>query len=306
MVYETDQNHPRECRNMSDVQDVWILSIPARNPSEAEGIRDWLENACDASPVELELVDQAVIWLEAYFESEVEARLLSHAFREQFPAVEALVRHCGAKDWTTFWQHHFHPVEVGESLFILPEWLRKEVPTPAGRHTILINPGLSFGTGDHFTTNFCLRMIDRLHQQGVRPEKMLDAGCGSAILSVAARKFGWENILAVDFDAQAIQQAEENLVLNGVEDGITLKVMDLTRSWFDESYPLVVANLYGGLLMELAPRLVRSCRETLILSGIRTIEAEAVATIFGQLGAEEKVCEADQEWCGLMFDCSAT
>jgi hypothetical protein len=77
---------------MSDVQDLWILSIPARNPREAEGIRDWLENACDASPVE--------------------ARLLSHAFREQFPEAEALVRHCGAKDWTTFWQHHFHPVEV--------------------------------------------------------------------------------------------------------------------------------------------------------------------------------------------------
>ncbi|MDA3872401.1 MAG: 50S ribosomal protein L11 methyltransferase [Kiritimatiellae bacterium] len=290
---------------MSDVQDLWILSIPARNPREAEGIRDWLENACDASPVELELVDQAVIWLEAYFESEVEARLLSHAFREQFPEAEALVRHCGAKDWTTFWQHHFHPVEVGKSLFILPEWLREKEEVPEGREVILINPGLSFGTGNHFTTHFCLKMIDRLHLEGFKPETMLDAGCGSAILSVAARKFGWDNILAVDFDPMALKQAAENLVLNGIEDGIRLEVKDLTRTWFDQKFQLLAANLYGGLLMELAPKLVRACSGTMILSGIRTIEADAVATIFGQLGAVEKVCEADHEWCGMLLDCSS-
>jgi ribosomal protein L11 methyltransferase len=190
-------------------------------------------------------------------------------------------------------------------LFILPEWLREKEEVPEGREVILINPGLSFGTGNHFTTHFCLKMIDRLHLEGFKPETMLDAGCGSAILSVAARKFGWDNILAVDFDPMALKQAAENLVLNGIEDGIRLEVKDLTRTWFDQKFQLMAANLYGGLLMELAPKLVRACSGTMILSGIRTIEADAVATIFGQLGAVEKVCEADHEWCGMLLDCSS-
>lgn len=288
---------------MSDPADVWILSVPARSPQEAAELSAWLEQACDASPVEMEFVDQAIIWLEAYFEEETAAKLMMYAFQDAFPGVAALVRHCGAKDWTTFWQHHFQPVEVGKSLMILPEWLRGKVEVPAGREVILINPGLSFGTGSHFTTHFCLKMIDRLQGEGFNPARMLDAGCGSAILSIAARKFGWQNILAVDFDAMALEQAAENLLLNGISDGITLEVKDLTQTWFDEKFPLLAANLYGGLLMELAPKLVRACSGTMILSGIRTIEADAVATIFGQLGAVEKVCEADHEWCGMLLDC---
>jgi ribosomal protein L11 methyltransferase len=289
---------------MSDPADVWILSVPARNPEEAAILSDWLEQACDASPVEMEFIDQAIIWLEAYFDEETRAQLMMYALKDAFPEVEALVRHCGAKDWTTFWQHHFHPVAVGKSLMILPEWLRGKEEIPQGREVILINPGLSFGTGNHFTTRFCLEMIDCLHGEGFKPDRMLDAGCGSAILSIAARKFGWENILAVDFDAMALEQAAENLLLNDVHDGITLEVKDLTTTWFDQSYPLLAANLYGGLLMELAPKLVRACSGTMILSGVRTIEADAVATIFGQLGAVEKVCDADHEWCGMLLDCS--
>ncbi|WFB35475.1 50S ribosomal protein L11 methyltransferase [Kiritimatiellota bacterium B12222] len=289
---------------MSEPADVWILSVPARNPAEAETLTLWLENATDTSPVEIEMVDQAIIWLEAYFEDSTQANLTMYALKDVHPDVEAEVRHCGAKDWTTFWQHHFKPVTVGKSLFILPEWLQGKEEVPEGREVILINPGLSFGTGNHFTTNFCLSMIDRLHAEGFKPESMLDAGCGSAILSIAARKFGWDNILAVDFDEMALEQAAENLVLNGVTEGVTLEVKDLTRTWFDQTYPLLAANLYGGLLMELAPKLVRACSGTMILSGIRTIEADAVATIFGQLGAVEKVCEADHEWCGMLLDCS--
>jgi len=289
---------------MSEPADVWILSVPARNPAEAETFSAWLETACDASPVEVELVDQALIWLEAYFEEETPAKLMNYALQDAFPGVESVVRHCGAKDWTTFWQHHFHPIGIGKSLFILPEWLRDKTEIPEDREVILINPGLSFGTGSHFTTHFCLEMIDRLHAQGFKPDHMLDAGCGSAILSIAARKFGWDNILAVDFDEMALEQAAENLLLNDIHDGVTLEVKDLTRTWFDKKYPLLAANLYGGLLMELAPKLVRACSGTMILSGIRTIEADAVATIFGQLGAIEKVCEADHEWCGMLLDCS--
>lgn len=286
---------------MSATDDVWILTISVPSAQDPTDMRDWLEVACEASPVEIDMIEQGVLFLESYFSDPVEARLLGESFSNAFPAAEQQIRHCAACDWTTFWRHHFKPREMGESLIIVPEWMRDEVDT-GDREVILINPGLSFGTGDHFTTRYCLETLDRLRRQGLKPDSIFDAGCGSAILSIAARKFGWTNILAVDFDELAIGQAHENLELNGITEGVTLETRDLTRDWPHQTFPLVVANLYGGLLMELAPRLIRSCTGTLVLSGIRAIEAEAVSTIFNQLGAREIYVESDPEWCGMTFE----
>lgn len=288
---------------MNDPADVWIVSVPVRSPEETAEVKDWIEELCDASPVEIDLVDPPVTWLEAYFEEETPARIARQALLTAFPRLESGVRRCEARDWTTFWRHHFQVGTVGDHLLIVPEWLRGEADVPEDRQVILINPGLSFGTGDHFTTRFCLGELDRLHTKGVVPERMLDAGCGSAILGIAARKFGWPEVLAVDHDELSIGQARENLALNGVSDGVELRRMDLTLTWPPGHYPLVVANLYGGLLMELAGRLVRCCTGTLILSGVRVVEAEAVSTVFARLGAVERRSEADHEWCGLVLDC---
>jgi len=286
---------------MSATDDLWILSVSIPSTQDPSERRDWLETACDASPVEIDMTEQGMVFLESYFSDPLEARLVSESFQNAFPDSPPQIRHCAACDWTTFWRHHFQPREMGENLLIVPEWLQDEVE-PGGREVILINPGLSFGTGDHFTTRFCLETLDRLRREGLQPESLFDAGCGSAILSIAARKFGWSNILAVDVDELAMGQAKENLELNGIQDGITLEVRDLTRDWPHGTFPLVVANLYGGLLMELAPRLVRSCTGTLVLSGIRTLEAEAVSAVFHQLGARETSVESDPEWCGMTFE----
>jgi len=288
---------------MTHAQDVWILSVPARSLGEAEALKAWMEAVCDAAPVEIELPPPSPTWIESYFEDRTSAELVRQAMLSRFPEVEGGIRHCGTRDWTTFWRHHFHPMEIGEGLRIVPEWMRDEVEAD-DREVILINPGLSFGTGNHFTTRFCLEMLDRMEREGTRPERMLDAGCGSAILSIAARKFGWGEVLAVDHDAFSIDQAGENLDLNGVTEGVELRRMDLTREWPEGTFPLVVANLYGGLLMELAGRLVRSCAGTLVLSGIRAVEAEAVSSVVAQLGVHERLSEADHEWCGMVFDCS--
>lgn len=281
---------------------LWILAVPGRNPAEAETLAERLADLCDTAPVELEAPGQTVIWLEVYFEEELPARITGDVIRREFPGVELSVRPCPRQDWTTFWRHHFRPRDIGKQLRIVPEWLRDEVPADPGRHTILVNPGLSFGTGDHFTTRYCLGMIDTLAAAGVRPERCFDAGCGSAILAIAAHKLGWPSILAVDHDPVAVNQAAENLELNGIQSGIDLQVMDLTREWPQERFPVVFANLYGGLLMELAPHLLRVCSGTLVLSGIRAIESEAVAAVFAQLGAREISSEADHEWCGFRFE----
>lgn len=287
---------------MNDPAPLWILSVPAHTPEEAETLQARLIDLCDASPVELETVDQRVIWLESYFEEETRACLIRDVLAGEFPGVELQLRPCPGRDWTTFWRHHFKPREIGDRLMIVPEWMRDEVPVPPGRERVLVNPGLSFGTGDHFTTRYCLEMLDRLAGQGMLPERAFDAGCGSAIISIAARKLGWPSMLAVDNDPVAVNQAAENLELNRITEGIDLQVMDLTREFPRETFPVVFANIYGGLLMDLAPQLLRICSHTLILSGIRVIEAEAVSSVFTQLGAVEQGSDADHEWCGLHLE----
>ena len=264
----------------------WILSIASQDPDLNERVSEALAEWSGQPAIELSTPGQESVWTEGYFASEEAARLAWLAIENAEGVLQASIRPCPNKDWTTFWRHHFKPQAIGRGLYILPEWLRAD-PLPAAaaeRKLVLVNPGLSFGTGDHFTTRFCLECIDTLAGQGFHPNAVLDAGCGSAILAIAARKLGWSNILAVDNDPVAINQARENLELNGVADGIRCEVMDLTQSWPKERFDLVIANIYGGLLIELAPRLLRAASKTLILSGIRAIEADAVSSVFAQLG----------------------
>ena len=286
---------------MKDSAPTWILSVPCTASQDINPQREWLEEATGYAPVEIEMVERHISFLEAYFEEEMPARLIQESLKERFPESQATVRKCEARDWTTFWRHHFHPLEIGSTWFILPEWLQDETTVPEGRETLLINPGLSFGTGNHFTTRFCLEMIEELDQRGVAPGAMLDAGCGSAILSVAARKLGWGPVLAVDIDELALGQAEENLKLNGINSGVELRKLDITRETAGGPYPVVVANIYGALLLGIAPQLKRLTSEWLVLSGIRAVEAEAVANVYCDAGFEEILSRNDPEWSGLLL-----
>ncbi len=286
---------------MSDAQEFWVVSAAV---NDAQG--DLAEQLTALSPhplVEMETPGQRQLWLEGYFDSEMEARLAQSALEKAFPELPLAFRHCPAEDWSTFWRHHFKPRNIGKRIRIVPEWMREELEEEAGRETVYIEPGLSFGTGDHFTTQFCLEILDRLAAEGKQQGPVFDAGCGSAILSVAAWKLGWRDFLAVDIDAVAVEQAAENLERNQVPAGeVRLQCMDLTQEWPQGKFPLLMANMYGSLLMDLAPRLVDSCRGDLVLSGIRAMEGEMVSDVFARLGCREKLCNADHEWCGLWLE----
>lgn len=286
---------------MKDPAPTWILSVPCVRPEDIGALKAWMEEITGFHPVEIEMVERDVIWLESYFEEELPARIAEKSLRSEFPEVESSVRKCEARDWTTFWRHHFQPLEIGDRWLLLPEWMREETPVPEGRERILINPGLSFGTGNHFTTRFCLEMMEELDLRGVKPGPMLDAGCGSAILSIAARKLGWGPVLAVDIDDLALQQAEENLELNDVTSGVEFRNLDITRERPGGPYPVVVANIYGALLLGIAPQLKRLTSEWLVLSGIRSVEAEAVANVYVDAGFTEVLSRSDPEWSGLLL-----
>ena len=207
------------------------------------------------------------------------------------------IRRCEDRDWQSFWRLHFKPQEIGDQLFICPEWIDEEVD---GRIRIWIRPGLSFGTGNHFTTRFCLEALDQLgdHLKGAH---VIDLGTGSAILAVAALKLGAQHVVAIDHDEFSMEQARINAELNGVLAGIELKRLDLTHDTLSETGPVVCANIYGALLIELAPIIARAAEKHLILSGIRSIELDAVAETYTGFGFNELIRDSDGEWAGLVL-----
>jgi ribosomal protein L11 methyltransferase len=180
-------------------------------------------------------------------------------------------------DWSESWKQHYHPIRIGERLVIVPAWL--ENPHPE-RIPIRIDPGMAFGTGTHPTTQLCLEFVEEYLTSG---QSVIDLGCGTAILAIAALKLGAEQALGVDIDPQAVQAAQENAADNGVIERLELEVGSL-REVLDGRFGLRQADLV--LANILAPVLARLLGEglgellspggVLVLSGILAEQAGEV------------------------------
>ncbi len=158
------------------------------------------------------------------------------------------------EDWAESWKAYYKPFPVGQRLYIQPEWLRQE-PVPDGRIPLLLDPGLTFGTGAHATTRMCLATMENyIPQNG----PVLDLGCGSGILSIAALKLGATNAFGCDIDPRAVRVAGENATLNRVENRLSLFCGDILtngdlQSRLAGQYPLVLANIVADVIIALAP-----------------------------------------------------
>ena len=116
------------------------------------------------------------------------------------------------EDWATSWQKYYQPIPVGRRVYIVPEWMRGQA-VPEGRLPLYLNPGLTFGTGSHPTTQLCLELLEEVVSGG---EMALDLGCGSGILAIAALRLGVESVVGVDIDPKAVDVAYENAEMNGI------------------------------------------------------------------------------------------
>ena len=273
--------------------------------SAAEMISDWVAENLGRTVVELKKPGGVECALEIYFDSTIEAELAARAMAH-FPIKGCSVREYAAEEWSESWKKHFKPMDIGQKLRIVPPWLAnsegrgQESGVSGERIEIVINPGLSFGTGNHFTTRFCLEQLDRfVPQSGAKT--MLDVGTGSGVLAIAAVRLGVEQALGVDFDPICVECSMENAMANGVSAQTSFRQHDITDGWPDEKYDIVCANIYASLLIDNAATLLRVAEKYLLLTGIREVELDGVADTFVRLGGREIVRDGDGEWSGLVI-----
>ena len=157
------------------------------------------------------------------------------------------------EDWENNWKQFYKPMEIGSRLLVVPEWEEAADPT---RVKLVLNPGLTFGTGSHATTRLCLQALDTHIHGG---ERVLDLGCGSGILSIAALRLGAESAFACDIDEKCVDVAYENAALNGIgKDRYTVRWGNVLtdaalRQEMGTGYDIVVANIVADVIMGLSP-----------------------------------------------------
>ncbi|MFB0981231.1 MAG: 50S ribosomal protein L11 methyltransferase [Alteromonadaceae bacterium] len=195
------------------------------------------------------------------------------------------------KDWEREWMDNFHPMKFGERLWICPSW--REVPDPEAVN-VMLDPGLAFGTGTHPTTALCLTWLDGLDLVG---KTVVDFGCGSGILSLAALKLGAKKVIGIDIDPQALQASKANAERNVVEDRLALY---LPKDQPTLKADVVVANILAGPLRELAPTIIEfvAANGHLALSGVLEEQASELQNIYGQW-CEMDAIAIQEEWVRL-------
>ncbi|SEP40482.1 50S ribosomal protein L11 methyltransferase [Nitrosovibrio sp. Nv6] len=198
----------------------------------------------------------------------------------QLPSLPSYsVTYVEEQDWVRITQSQFSPIQISDRLWIVPSW--HQAPDPGGVNLIL-DPGLAFGTGSHPSTQLCLAWLDENLFGG---EDVLDYGCGSGILAIAALKLGARHVVGIDIDPQAIAASRQNAALNQCDETMTeffTTHVSTGKGIPNEAADVVIANILANPLMVLAPILMRATRlgGRIVLSGILMEQAEDVVNIY--------------------------
>ena len=285
----------------------WQFSVSCQS-SELEHVENlMLENGAlslsltDAGdePIYEPLPGHSPVWSEsvvtATFESSTDVETLQQQLSAAMPAHLATglkFNPLQDQDWELAYRQHLKPLQCAKNLWVVPSWL--EPPEPDAT-VIRLDPGMAFGTGGHSTTALCLAWLADNPPSGCR---VIDYGCGSGILAIAACKLGADRVLAVDIDPQALNACDSNRIMNDIpEQQIDICLPDDMQNFESD---LLIANILARPLVELAPRLASLVREggQILLSGILKTQLKEIQSAYSHYFELDRE-RYDEDWISI-------
>ena len=233
------------------------------------------------------------------------AQLKSGPQAAEFGSLHVTMKGIREEDWANNWKQYFKPLPIGERLWITPTWV--DEPVPAGRTALRIDPGSSFGTGQHDTTKLCLTFLEQCVTDGA---KILDIGCGSGILSIGAMLLGAQSSIAIDIEQNAAEAAAENAARNGIDlahyetiCGNILEDEALVER-LGTGYDVVCANIVADILIAMRRLFVRFMKPQakLMLSGIIDERLDEVLEAMKQEGLTVLKIEQSAGWAAVLLE----
>ena len=292
----------------------WITDVPDANQLyrfevsfrvqkvAADALESWL--MLEALPASLwHHTDTSEVQASIYCTTNEVATALLHTLPDRLEAADITASHYALNDldgidWRNAWKEFFHAEQISPHIIVHPSW--EPVEPPPGVAGIQLDPGMSFGTGLHGTTRACIHMLDALASSGARG-RLIDAGCGSGILTLAALRLGFNPVEAFDIDPQSVADTQANLMCNGliahVREGDVLSPPDGPPA------DIIAANILAPVLHAALPVLLARLRPGghLLLSGILTHQFAAIRDQCGELGLIHSDTVTIDEWTSGCF-----
>lgn len=280
-------------------QDITAVSAALPSSEAAECLLELLD--ADAfTPTVWEDIETGAVRLDIFLEDATEADGVEEAVRATaaLAGIDVTLSRdtVPAADWSEAWKRFFHVEKITDRITIRPSW--EDYAARDGEVVITLDPGMSFGTGKHPTTRACLELLDTV-ANGDLARPVLDMGCGSGILSIAAKKLGFTHVRGFDYDADAVAVAKENAELNGVV--VPYETRDLANN-LDQG-AVVLANILGPVLIEYAAEVACAVLPggALIASGILDTLYPEVKVAFERYGLQEQTTRLIGEWRSGLF-----
>ncbi|WP_089605573.1 50S ribosomal protein L11 methyltransferase [Acinetobacter piscicola] len=229
-------------------------------------------------------------------DEQIDVAALETFIRTQMPEAPMRSEFLEDQEWERTWMDAYEPIQIGEKYWIVPEWME---PPEADAVNIKLDPGLAFGTGNHASTFLCLQWLGKID---VKDKVVIDYGCGSGILGVAALLLGAQKVYATDIDPQAVLATKQNAELNGVLDKLYVGLPEeFNQELSGQKADVFVANILAGPLMALAAEfstLIKSEGE-FALAGVIEEQVTDVSNVYSEFFDIVDVEKRDENWCRI-------